>query len=191
MLLLLLLAMWLRAPPTFPPVTRWAFIGLLALGAIGLHPPAGGKAQGPPPRTTATDGLAEDSIERLTSVREEPRQRSSSSHREGTRLETVPGRVIEVGRRWAFVSDQEQTTFRLLENLALERIARAIRLEPGDDHWAVSGTLTEFSGQNYLLLQVVTRASSRPTGQAAPSSPTGRSEPAVPAASLARPKPLE
>ena len=39
-----------------------------------------------------------------------------------------------------------------LENLALERVARAMQQGRGDVNWEVSGEITEFQGENFLLI---------------------------------------
>lgn len=140
-------------------------MAVLSLAFVGIQQPSGSVAQTPPEASR----LNADS--RLFTAGRLPasdvgtfaaRSSSNAKSREGTQIEAVRGRIIEIGRRWALVTDEGDQTYRILENLALERIARAIRHDPADDHWSVSGTLTEFSGQNYLLLRVVTRASSDP-----------------------------
>ena len=65
------------------------------------------------------------------------------------------GRFRTTGDRVAFYSQEDERQFPALENLALERIARAINESSDDLQWSVSGIVTEFRGQNYLL---VTRA---------------------------------
>lgn len=140
-------------------------MAVLSLAFVGLHQPSGSVAQTPPEASRWSDDSRLFTAGRLpASDAETFTSRSSSSvkSREGTQIEAVRGRIIEIGRRWALVTDEGDQTYRILENLALERIARAIRVDPADDHWSVSGSLTEFSGQNYLLLRVVMRASSDP-----------------------------
>lgn len=48
-----------------------------------------------------------------------------------------------------------------LENLAAERILKAIQGDIGSDQWSVSGSITEFQGRNYILLDRVTRGAKR------------------------------
>ncbi len=43
-------------------------------------------------------------------------------------------------------------SFRVLENLALERINRELGQARGNLQWTVSGMVTEFRGNNYLLV---------------------------------------
>ncbi|MEM6980246.1 MAG: hypothetical protein AAF539_11330 [Planctomycetota bacterium] len=46
----------------------------------------------------------------------------------------------------------------LLENLMLQRVARAIEEDPSDKRWVVTGKVTEFRDENRLLLQTIHRA---------------------------------
>jgi hypothetical protein len=48
--------------------------------------------------------------------------------------------------------------YRVLENLTLQRVADAIAQDPNDVRWTASGVLTEFEGENWLLLSTVFRA---------------------------------
>ena len=45
-----------------------------------------------------------------------------------------------------------------LENLSLERIADAMRVDSADNRWVVTGRITEFRGQNFLWIERATRA---------------------------------
>ena len=49
----------------------------------------------------------------------------------------------------------------LQENLMLQRIVKSIRVDPTDDHWIISGEITEFFNDNRLLIQVAQRANRR------------------------------
>lgn len=164
MVLLPILLLWLRSPMAFPPRVRWALMAALSLAFVGIQQPAPSVAQSPIDANRLSDESRLVATGRIASTQEgtsfASRAPATVKSREGTQVESVRGRIVEIGRRWALVTDEGDQTYRILENLALERIARAVRSEPTDDHWSVSGTLTEFSGQNYLLLGVVTRASS-------------------------------
>jgi hypothetical protein len=72
--------------------------------------------------------------------------------REGTRLTDEVGGFSRVGERVSFSPGGNRESLRCLENLALERIARAIDESQGQRQWIVSGTVTEFRGSNYLLV---------------------------------------
>lgn len=73
--------------------------------------------------------------------------------REGTRLKDVVGRFRPSGDALVFV-DAENREFGGLPNLNLERVARMLQSveEPESVTWSVSGTVTEYSGQNHLLI---------------------------------------
>jgi hypothetical protein len=73
--------------------------------------------------------------------------------REGTRLRDVAGRFRQSGDSLTFI-DQENREISGLPNLNLERILRMLKTveEPESITWSVSGTVTEFSGRNFLLI---------------------------------------
>lgn len=71
--------------------------------------------------------------------------------REGTRLTDEIGGFSRVGERVSFAPSKGDS-LKCLENLALERIARAIDESQGQRQWIVSGVVTEFKGANYLLV---------------------------------------
>lgn len=77
---------------------------------------------------------------------------SGERQREGTRLTDVNGRFELAGDRITFQPAGERESYRLLENLALERVGQAISESRAKPEWTVSGTLTEFRGANYLLI---------------------------------------
>jgi hypothetical protein len=72
--------------------------------------------------------------------------------REGTRLTDVSGRFEIAGDRVTFFPAASRESYRLLENLSLERVAQVLSESRLRQEWTVSGTLTEFRGANYLLL---------------------------------------
>jgi hypothetical protein len=80
------------------------------------------------------------------------RSTSSTVQREGTTISEVSGQLRSSGPRWTLVGEGD-TAYRLLENLTLQRIVQAFREDPEDRYWTVSGELTEFLGENYLLLR--------------------------------------
>lgn len=49
----------------------------------------------------------------------------------------------------------------LSENLMLQRIAAAIRANPSDNRWEVSGEITEFFDENRLIIRTAQRANSK------------------------------
>lgn len=78
---------------------------------------------------------------------------SSTLRREGTHVE-FGGHFNVSGERATFQADEESIQFRALENLALDRILRMVR-DAGSRqlHWTIEGNLTEFHGQNFLLIE--------------------------------------
>lgn len=72
--------------------------------------------------------------------------------REGSQLAEEVGSFEFVGDRVAFVPAGSRDSFRVLENLALERIVRELGDGRTQQAWIVNGTWTEFKGANYLLV---------------------------------------
>ncbi|WP_254508090.1 hypothetical protein [Anatilimnocola floriformis] len=72
--------------------------------------------------------------------------------REGSRLSDIAGRFEIAGDRVTFFPGGGRESYRLLENLALERVAQVLTESRARQEWTISGTLTEFRGANYLLL---------------------------------------
>jgi hypothetical protein len=73
--------------------------------------------------------------------------------REGTRLTDELGVFQSSGDRVAFLpAGVNKDSYRVLENLALQRVGIALDEGRGQGQWLVSGIITEFRGANYLLL---------------------------------------
>lgn len=81
--------------------------------------------------------------------------------REGTKLVDQNGTFEFLGDRAAFVPTGTKESYRVLENLALERISRQQGDVRSSQEWSISGVLTEYRGTNYLL---VTKAVARAAG---------------------------
>jgi len=73
--------------------------------------------------------------------------------REGTELVDQPGRFEPAGERLIFVLAPAGGRLVALENLNLERISRSVAGSPGPLDWLVSGTVTEYRGTRFLLIQ--------------------------------------
>jgi len=73
--------------------------------------------------------------------------------REGTEIVDQPGVFRGTGDRIAFFTDLGSGRFVVLENLALERVALAIEDNPTPLHWLVTGIITEYRGENCLLIR--------------------------------------
>lgn len=87
--------------------------------------------------------------------------------REGTSLRGLIGTIRPVGERWTLFLTQRDERFILLENLALERILRTNASFTEAPNWTVDGTVTEFRGQNYLLIEkaLIGRVTAPPSDQ--------------------------
>jgi hypothetical protein len=83
----------------------------------------------------------------------EPPPKTDHRIREGTRLVDQRGVFKMTGQRVTFFPSNGQGRFVALENLNLERIARALTDSPSPQEWVVSGTVTEYQGVNFLLVE--------------------------------------
>ena len=77
--------------------------------------------------------------------------------REGSQIKNMIGRFRNTGDRYTFKPSEVEgqakvKEFVVLENLALERIARLVSSSDKRE-WSVSGAITEFRGGNYLLVE--------------------------------------
>jgi hypothetical protein len=88
--------------------------------------------------------------------------------REGSLLTDLSGSFEFVGDRVVFVPAGSQDSYRVLENLALERIVHELGDARDQRSWTVTGQLTEFRGANYLL---VAKALIKSSASAAPPRP--------------------
>ncbi len=77
--------------------------------------------------------------------------------REGTELVAQPGTFRVTGDRITFFTDFGGGRFIVLENLALERVGLAIGDHPDPSYWRVDGTVTEYGGENFLLIRRAVR----------------------------------
>jgi len=76
--------------------------------------------------------------------------------REGTKLVDVVGTFQSIGGESVTFTPASQgsnkDSFRVLENLALQRVSQVLDENKGARQWTVSGVITEYKGANYLLL---------------------------------------
>jgi hypothetical protein len=81
--------------------------------------------------------------------------KASERLREGTKLIDVVGTFQSAGGdSISFSRDGGKDSFRVLENLALQRVSQALDDNRGGTRqWVVSGEITEFRGNNYLLVK--------------------------------------
>jgi hypothetical protein len=81
-----------------------------------------------------------------------PKTAGKQKLREGGKIADARGRFELAGERIAFYPADGSETLPVLENLALERTMQIIQDSRGKQEWIVSGMITEFRGNNYLLL---------------------------------------
>ncbi|MBN1909104.1 MAG: hypothetical protein JW818_05140 [Pirellulales bacterium] len=72
--------------------------------------------------------------------------------REGMKLVDQLGHFRATGDRIAFFTHNDTTRLIGLENLNLQRVATAIAEQPKGRLWKVTGTITEYRGENFLLV---------------------------------------
>jgi len=79
--------------------------------------------------------------------------------REGHRVENANAQltILESERFSASLNNGERSLI-VLENLALQRIAEAMKIDSSDSRWVISGKITEFREHNYLWIERATRA---------------------------------
>ncbi|HEX5104678.1 MAG TPA: hypothetical protein VFV87_12745 [Pirellulaceae bacterium] len=111
--------------------------GLLAVAAIAFAQHEG-----------ALPAAGQKSLSELTPAAGKAVQRQ----REGSLLTAEIGAFELVGDRVVFVPAGSRESFRVLENLALERVLRELGDARDQRNWSVWGQFTEFRGANYLLV---------------------------------------
>jgi hypothetical protein len=72
--------------------------------------------------------------------------------REGAVVTDQPGTFQLVGNRMVFALEGDARQLGTLENLALERVVRLVRQSSAPQTWLVSGTVTEYQGSNFILI---------------------------------------
>jgi len=86
-----------------------------------------------------------------------PTMSSGISVREGSVLPDLMGTFRIAGDRLQFVDHEGNRTFRCLENLMLQRVHQVIGDEPNETSWIVNGRVTEYRGENFLLVEMIRR----------------------------------
>ncbi|MBL9081687.1 MAG: hypothetical protein JNK76_07775 [Planctomycetales bacterium] len=82
--------------------------------------------------------------------------RKGLRQREGTKMVERRGRFEVNGDRVVFLAQEPDAHFVVLENLALERVVRAIEESGPQMLWSISGTLTEYRSTNFLMISRAT-----------------------------------
>lgn len=120
---------------TLRTVLRRVGLALMFLGVIAL----------------VADRISADGTSSRTTGNGRSTVEKGDRDREGSKLVNQVGEFHEAGQRISFYFDGSKRSLVVLENLALERISRD--LEQGTRKWSVNGTITEFRGSNYLLIE--------------------------------------
>jgi hypothetical protein len=123
------------------PTVRQSLLGLpalaIALAALAEYSRSG--SGGEPPKVAIASSASTLS--------------AGTRMREDTELVDQAGHFENVRDRMIFVTEKGGVRFVGLENLGLERIARALANHPGRMEWRISGLVTEYRGTNYLLVR--------------------------------------
>lgn len=86
-------------------------------------------------------------------------ERADQMLREGARVVNQAVTCRGVGDRLLVELPHSSTPLVVLENLAAQRILKAIQDDIGGEQWIINGSITEFQGRNYILLDRVMRQS--------------------------------
>ncbi len=99
---------------------------------------------------------------------------------EGWAFVSRSGRPLYRDNRWFFLLDgaDDESPVGLLPNAIVEGMVRSSAGAPSTLHFVVSGELTVFQGENYLLPRLAMRASAPTVPPAAPHGPRGPATPA-------------
>jgi hypothetical protein len=127
---------------TFTAICLAALLGMFAHNRLAAQNGSPAVENAPPP-AAATNHADPTS----------PATKSAERLREGTRLVDVAGTFASLGAdRVSFSPEGSKESYRLLPNLALERISRMLEEQRSPKLWTVSGMLTEYKGANFLLV---------------------------------------
>ena len=84
--------------------------------------------------------------------------KEESIMREGTLLTDVKGRFRKQGERFQFIEDGSNKSYKCLENLSLQRIDASQQDDDRKVAWIVCAKVTEFKGENFLVLEKAIRS---------------------------------
>lgn len=138
--------------PSFSPLRKLAGLFIALVAATPFAAAENPDPLRPMPTSSTVSALAG------------PLTKSSERLREGTKLIDVTGTFQAVGAdNISFLANGNKESYRLLQNLALQRISQSLEDNRALRQWTVSGTITEFRSANYLL---VTKAVQSPDAPA-------------------------
>lgn len=148
------------------PVLRWSHLGsLLLAAALVAYLPLAARTTERPDSYLAALPVGATQLAPTEGVQ---------IQREGTPVVELLGHFNVQGERVSFQSHDQSLSLVALENLALERISRQVAETPKLLTWAVTGSITEYRGQNFLL---VSRAQLKPTTSRKLGGPSEATEP--------------
>lgn len=147
------------------PVAVAVLTAVAAMGFLHVRAAAQELASTAQPPAVASPTL-EERVEAVDRTNDASTDAAADARRlrEGTRLKNCVGRFRQNGDTVSFV-DEDGHDIGGLPNLNLERVVRMLKGvdEPESISWSISGTVTEFSGRNYVLIsRAVYKASSPP-----------------------------
>jgi hypothetical protein len=140
-----------HAQTTLPPLRLSACLQVLSLAALTSlataqnREPSGSAAN--VPLTAPAAGFSPSSQQ--LGAANKPVERL----REGTRLTDVVGTFQSLGNdNVSFSPSGSKDSYRVLENLMLQRISQVLDENRALRQWVASGLITEYRGSNYLLV---------------------------------------
>ncbi len=68
----------------------------------------------------------------------------------------IKGRFLASKDRTTFIEEESKRSYKCLENLMLQRVEAAVTAD-GKIAWVVTGKLTEYENDNYLLVEKAVR----------------------------------
>ena len=127
---------------------RWRKIATVLLGCVvasallgGATPDSGTRRPGGDSPKAPAGNRSKDSLGSLSVLRE------------GTQIEGAAGEIRRGSSRFIFTQTGSRRELLLLENLALERLVRLVERSNRSISCYATGTVTEYRGVNYLLLE--------------------------------------
>ena len=102
---------------------------------------------------SSSDQVVEDKNENMVSITEiGAREVKELKIREGQLIKDEKAKFKLNGIRFMLHRSDDHRPLTVLENLALERVAEYISKSGANATWLVEGTITEYRGENYILL---------------------------------------
>lgn len=106
-----------------------------------------------------SSALLSGSLVRGQSDSSEPQSNATHILREGTKVDSQTAICRSIGDRLVLEVNDFPKQIVALENLSAQRVMEALYTDPNDRFWSITGTITEFRGSNFMLLQKVNRDS--------------------------------